>query len=58
MKLPASPKRALVSLLAWRARIRLRGLAFKPRDAKEIATTELSRIDLTWAIAVGLGEPP
>ncbi len=55
MKLPASPKRALASLLAWRARLRLRGLGFKPREAREVATTELSRIDLTWAVALGLG---
>lgn len=55
MRLPATPKRALASLLAWRARLRLRGLGFKRRDARTVPTAELSRIDLTWAVALGLG---
>lgn len=55
MKLPASPKRALASLLAWRARLRLRGLGFRPVTASEASSPALVRIDLTWAVALGLG---
>ncbi len=55
MKLPSTPKRALVSLLAWRARLRLRGLGFRPVAAAEAPPEALVRIDLTWAVALGLG---
>lgn len=55
MKLPASPKRALASLLAWRARLRLRGLGFRPVAEAAAPPAALVRIDLTWAVALGLG---
>ncbi|HKZ79592.1 MAG TPA: protein kinase [Pyrinomonadaceae bacterium] len=53
--LPAGPKRALLSLVWNRLKIRLRGLQFTERDASQIPETDLFRIDICWAIAAGLG---
>ncbi len=53
--LPAGPKRALLSLILKRIRIRMRGLNFTERDASEISQADLFRIDLCWAVAAGLG---
>ena len=55
MRLPATPRRALLSLLLWRARLRMRGLGFTPRDEQEVSTSTLSRVDLAWAVGLGLG---
>jgi tetratricopeptide (TPR) repeat protein len=54
MKLTASHRRALLSLLLRRAQVRLRGLRFKPRDETEIPAQELLRIDTYWALAAGM----
>ncbi|MEP6635549.1 MAG: protein kinase, partial [Acidobacteriota bacterium] len=54
-RLPSGPKRALLSLLWKRLRIRLRGLNFTERKASEIPEAELFRIDICWAVAAGLG---
>jgi eukaryotic-like serine/threonine-protein kinase len=53
--LPAGPKRALLSLILKRIRIRLRGLNFTERDPSEISQADLFRIDLCWAVSAGLG---
>jgi hypothetical protein len=37
-----------------RARLRLRGLAFTPRNEEEISAEELARVDVTWSAAIGL----
>ena len=55
LPLPAGPKRALLSLLINRLRIRLRGLNFVEREANEVPEAELFRIDICWAVAAGLG---
>jgi serine/threonine protein kinase len=55
MSLPRTPRRALARLLALRARIRLRGLRFRERQAVEISPAELMRIDTCWSVAIGLG---
>jgi len=55
MQLPSTPRRALLSLLFWRGRLRLRGLDFAARPQAEVPTTALSRVDLTWAVGLGLG---
>lgn len=55
MRLAETPQRALLSLLARRAQVRLRGLSFRERDASQISAEELTRIDTCWAVAVGLG---
>ncbi len=54
MRLPATPRRALVALLLRRARLRLRGLRFHERHESEVAATELTRVDLCWSVATGL----
>jgi hypothetical protein len=54
LRMPATPGRALVSLVARRARLRLRGLGHTPRDATQIAAETLTRIDICWSGAAGL----
>jgi hypothetical protein len=58
LRLPATPRSALVTLLARRARLKLRGLAFDERDPEGIAklpAADLHRIDLCWSVGNGLG---
>ena len=55
LALPETPTRALVSLLVNRALVRLRGIGFRPRDPGAVSPSELARIDVCWAGAVGLG---
>ena len=55
MKLPRSPWRALPSLLAGRALVRLHGLSFNARDERAVPQADLARIDTCWAVANGLG---
>ncbi|HVH66262.1 MAG TPA: AAA family ATPase [Gemmatimonadales bacterium] len=54
LKLAATPRRALLSLLYRRAALRFRGLGFHERSASEVAAHELTRMDACWAVAVGL----
>jgi hypothetical protein len=54
MQLPSTPTRALVSLLARHLYLRVRGLAFKPRRPSEVPTDVLTRIDVSWSVAIGL----
>ena len=52
--LPKTPRRALASLLWRRARVRVRGTTFKPRDPSQLTREELARIDVVWSAACGL----
>ncbi|MDQ1637606.1 MAG: eukaryotic-like serine/threonine-protein kinase [Pyrinomonadaceae bacterium] len=52
---PATPRRALISLLLRRLQIRLRGLKFKEREESQILESDLIRLDTCWAVAAGLG---
>jgi hypothetical protein len=54
MKLARTPRGALVSLLARRLWLRLRGLRFKERDAGQVSAEQLTRIDICWSVAMGL----
>jgi hypothetical protein len=54
MALPATPRRALASLVMRRGLLRLRGLRFRERQQGEVAATELTRVDLCWSVAGGL----
>jgi hypothetical protein len=54
LALPVTPRRALFSLLAQRAHLRLRGLGFRERDPSEIAPADLTRIDVCWSAGAGL----
>jgi tetratricopeptide (TPR) repeat protein len=55
MRMARTPRRALLSLLVGRARLALRGLDFQPRRASEVDPDLLAKIDVCWAVAVGLG---
>lgn len=54
MRLSKSPRRALISLLWRRAILKVRGLAFTPRDSSQISVAALTQIDVCWAVAIGL----
>jgi serine/threonine protein kinase/tetratricopeptide (TPR) repeat protein len=54
MRLPATPRGALLSLLWQRARLRLRGLDYRRRDPSEISAADLTRVDVCWSAATGL----
>ena len=54
LRLPATPRRALVSLLTLRARILLRGFHFTERDEKQIPPAELVGVDTCWSVTTGL----
>jgi hypothetical protein len=54
MKLPASARAALLSLLLRRVQIRVRGLGFKERHESEVSGQDLLRIDTCWAVGVGV----
>jgi eukaryotic-like serine/threonine-protein kinase len=51
LTLPRTPRRALVSLLWNRARLRLRGLSFHERAPSEVPAALLTRIDICWSMA-------
>jgi eukaryotic-like serine/threonine-protein kinase len=51
---PATPRRALMSLLRNRLRLRLRGLGFRERHRREIADAELLRVEILRVAAHGL----
>ncbi len=55
MRLPATPRRALASLLWWLLRLKLRGLRFRERDSTQIAADKLIAIDTCWSVSIGLG---
>jgi hypothetical protein len=54
MKMPRTPRGALLSLLGRRAQLRMRGLSFRPRTEADIAPEELMRIDACWSVGTGL----
>jgi hypothetical protein len=55
VRLPSSPRMALVSLLKQRAHLRLRRLGWKERHEKEISPSELARLDAFQVVSDGLG---
>jgi len=54
VKVPASPRRALAGILWNRAFLRLRGLRWTKKHKKEIAASELLRVDVFKAASHGL----
>ncbi|MBL9016302.1 MAG: hypothetical protein JNL83_19090, partial [Myxococcales bacterium] len=52
--MPATPRRALASLLWRRARLKLRGIRYTPRDTSQVPREELARLDIVWTAACGL----
>lgn len=55
MQLPRSPADTLASLLARRAQLRLRGLAFEERSEEQVPPELLQRMDVCFSSARGLG---
>ncbi len=53
-RLPKSSRATLASLLYHRARLRLSGLSFRPRDAREVPADRLAAIDALWGATSGL----
>ena len=53
-KLPSTPRRALVSIILQRAWLQLRGLQFVEREERQVPAEDLLRIDIYWAVSVGL----
>ncbi|MGH7139488.1 MAG: hypothetical protein ACREHD_27395, partial [Pirellulales bacterium] len=54
LRLPATRHRALLSLLLHRCWLRLRGTRFRERRAEDLPDEPLTRVDVTWSVAVGL----
>lgn len=54
LRLAKTPTRALLSLLALRARLSLRGLGFTQRDEKALAPEALLPVDASWSVTTGL----
>ncbi len=54
MRLPSTPRAALLSFLLRRVQLRLRGLSFRERSATEIPPSDLTRIDVCWSVSIGL----
>jgi hypothetical protein len=54
LAMPATPRRALLSILRHRLQLRLRGLGYRERAPRDIPPADLRRIDTCWAVAGGL----
>jgi tetratricopeptide (TPR) repeat protein len=54
LKLPRTPRRAMLSFLYHRARLKLRGLHFRERDLGDLPPRLLKVIDLSFSVAQGL----
>jgi hypothetical protein len=54
IRFPRTPHAALGSVLVQRARLAMRGFAYRSRREGEIPPTELRRIDLLWGLGYGL----
>ncbi|HUS68752.1 MAG TPA: AAA family ATPase [Kofleriaceae bacterium] len=55
MRLARTPRRALWSLVRRRMRARMRGLGFTERDPSQVSAEALTRVDICWSVAAGLG---
>jgi eukaryotic-like serine/threonine-protein kinase len=54
-QLPATPRQALLGLILARARLRLRGITWTPREESDIPASDLVRLDVYRSAAQGLG---
>ncbi len=54
LSMPATPRAAWLSLVAHRARLRLRGFRFRKRDETQVSALDLTRIDTCWSAVAGL----
>jgi hypothetical protein len=54
LSFPATPFRAVASLIFNRIRLRLRGLGYRPRELRDVPPEELARVEVSWFAAGGL----
>ncbi len=54
LKLHSRPSASIISLLAYRARIKLHGLEFKKRTVKDVTKKELLKLSACWTVIQGL----
>jgi serine/threonine protein kinase len=54
LKLPKTPRRALLSVWTQRLRVRWRGLGFRLRDSSQVSAEQLTLVDICWAVGAGL----
>jgi eukaryotic-like serine/threonine-protein kinase len=55
LKLAPTRRRAMWSFLRRRLLVRLRGLRYRERDASQISPERLTRVDICWSVADGIG---
>ncbi len=55
VRVPADPRAALLSLVARRAWIALRGYSFEPRNEDRVPPGDLKRLDAIWSATVAAG---
>ena len=55
MSYPRSQAAAVLSVAWRRARVRLRGLGYRPRDERDVPASVMRRLDACWMVSVGLG---
>jgi len=55
VKFPKTSRQALTGFLLRRARIRLRGLGYREREASHVAPHDLTRVDVLWSAATVVG---
>jgi len=54
MAMPRTRFGVIVSLLWFRFLLRLRGLTFEPREAKDVPAAELLKVDVCWSVSCSL----
>ncbi len=52
---PTTNRRALLNLLWWRMYLRIRGVAFRERDASQVRPDELIKLDVCSSCGLGFG---
>jgi serine/threonine protein kinase len=55
LKVARTPRRALLSLIWRRMRVRIRGLRFVEREATQVSPELLRRVDICWTATAGIG---
>jgi serine/threonine protein kinase/tetratricopeptide (TPR) repeat protein len=55
LRMPRSPRTALLGLVLRRLQARLRGLRYRERSAATLDPRDLLRLDTCWSLSVGLG---
>ena len=54
MKLPTTPRRSVLGIIVQRLRLALRGSRYRERALADIPADLLLRVDVCWAVAIGL----